>query len=120
MTTETNDTMQDQRTSIPIPEPQALRPLGTLLELGTFQGMTDEEISSIIVYRIQQALTDESIRAQAAESAARAAAWAEERAATTQMLASMVESNKRALSSMSVIDSSAKKFVPKTVSEVVQ
>lgn len=70
------------------------RKIDVLLSLGTYQGMTDEEIEDVIAYKIDRALKSAEIKLMynknTAETEARVAAYAETSQHTMEMLESVL------------------------------
>lgn len=71
-----------------------VRDLDTLLSLGTYQGMTDEEIESVIDFKIKCALNDAEFKVSynntMSECEARIAAYAETSQHTMELVQSIL------------------------------
>ena len=95
------------------------RPIGTLLKLDTYQGMTDEEIELVIQHHVEMAKLSEEIRIVQAAADAKLADWQERSLATETALANVLQSNMEALqASMQVVQPNSTVFVPTEVSNV--
>ena len=97
---------------------QEPRPLGTLLSLETYQGMTDEEIEMIISYKITDALNTANLQAMAEESASRLDAWNTHCAETSAKLDGVIQSMLSDISKNEVIASAPKTVTPLTIGSV--
>lgn len=68
-----------------------VRDINVLLSLDTYQGMTDEEIDSVIDYKIEQALNEESFSTSLSEIQATYQARRDASAAVAQDSAAMLQ-----------------------------
>ena len=97
---------------------QEPRPLGTLLSLDTYQGMTDMEIDTIISYKIQEALTTANLQAMAQESASRIDAWNAHCAETGAKIDAVIQSLVAGATQGGVVSSAPKTVTPLTIGSV--
>lgn len=95
------------------------RSVAELLELDTYQGMTDEEIESLIKYHVESTKMGAELQAMQAASDAKLADWQARSLATEVALASVLQSNMDALREGSqVVQPNISVFVPTEVSNV--
>ena len=97
---------------------QEPRPLGTLLSLDTYQGMTDLEIDTIISYKIQEALTTANLQAMSQESASRLDAWNTHCAETSAKIDAVIQSLVAGATQNEVVSSAPKTVTPLTIGSV--
>ena len=97
---------------------QEPRPLGTLLSLDTYQGMTDEEIHTIIRYKIQEALNAANLQAMSQESASRLDAWETHCAETGAKIDAVIQSLVAGATQNEVVSSAPKTVTPLTIGSV--
>lgn len=97
---------------------QEPRPLGTLLSLETYQGMTDMEIDTIISYKIQEALTTANLQAMAQESSSRLDAWNAHCAETGVKIDAVIQSLVAGATQNEVVSSAPKTVTPLTIGSV--
>lgn len=97
---------------------QEPRPLGTLLSLDTYQGMTDAEIEMIISYKITDALNAANLQAMAEESASRLDAWATHCAETGAKIDAVIQSLVAGAAQTEVASSAPKTVTPLTIGSV--
>ena len=97
---------------------QEPRPLGELLSLGTYQGMTDMEIDTIISYKIQEALNTANLQTMAQESASRLDAWNTHCAETGAKIDAVIQSLVSGATQSGVVSSAPKTVTPLTIGSV--
>jgi hypothetical protein len=97
---------------------QEPRPLGTLLSLETYQGMTDAEIEMIISYKITDALNAANLQAMAQESETRLDAWATHCAETGAKIDAVIQSLVAGATQNEVVSSAPKTVTPLTIGSV--
>ena len=95
------------------------RSIGELLELDTYQGMTDEEIGLVIQHHVDMAKLGEEMRMVQAAADAKLADWQARSLAAEVALANVLQSNMDALqASVQVVQPNSTVFVPTEVSNV--
>lgn len=96
----------------------APRPLGTLLSLETYQGMTDAEIEMIISYKITDALNTANLQSMAQESASRIDAWNAHCAESSAKIDAVIQSLVAGATQGGVVSSTPKTVTPLTIGSV--
>ena len=100
-------------------EVESPRSVAELLELDTYQGMTDEEIGSLIQYHIESTKMGAELQAMQAASDAKLADWQARSLATEVALANVLQSNMDAIHASSQnVQPNIRSFVPTEVSNV--
>ena len=95
-------------------EQSGKRPISELLEMRTYQGMSDEEIDSLIEYHVSYAVHSEELNIRRNESDVRMAEWVRHSIATRAAIVDVIESGMRAIQPVAV-EVATKTFVPNAV-----